>query len=185
MVDLVEIDEINLDKLAKKYRLLDKLTANYLVKLGYYKAIEIRGGPEKSKMGLRLDEKKRESVKKIESQMEKKMDRETAENLVGHLENILENGEADANLGNPESMVEEAHRYCGETGIENKIIRENLVMFTELVSFGYRYKIEGGVSRDEEDGESAKEKKARERIKAVENSGSTGVSGMVKDFLGF
>lgn len=185
MVDLLDIDEINLDKLTRKYRLLDKLTANYLAKLGYYKAIEIRGGPEKSRMGPRLGEKKRECVEKIESQMEKKMDPETSEHLVRHLEKILENGESDGNLGDPDRMVEEAQRYCAETGIDNKIVRENLVMFTELVAFGYRYRVEDGISRDEESGASAKKEKARERARAVESSGSSGVGGMVKDLFGF
>lgn len=188
MIDLGQIDQINLDKLTRKYELLDKRTANYLAKLGYYKALEINGGPEKAKLGDRLEKKKSKSLQGIEVQLEKKIGSASAENFVKHLEKVVELGESENVLGKPDKMIDEANRYASNVDFDNKIARKNMVIFAELVSFGYRYRAEGGVP-DSNDGEkrgrnSASKRKARKRAQAAEKR-RHGVKAFIGDMLGF
>ena len=109
------------------------------------------------------------------------------------LEAILETGEKNGILGDTDAMVEQAHRYCGKNDVNNKVLRENLVIFTELIAFGYRYKAEGGIpDKNNDSGKSGDRKKAEKRIKAVEKRikavekrGNDGFTGLLKDLVGF
>ena len=187
MVDLGQIDQINLDKLERKYKLLDKPTANYLAKFGYYKAIEIRGGPEKSKLGDRLGKKKSKSLEKIDVQLEKKIGSKSARNFMSHLEKAVEISESQGILGDTEKVINEANSYASNADFDNPVARKNLVIFMELISFGYRYKIEGGIKESGDDGKgknSAAREKARKRAEAAEKT-RHGVKAFIGDILGF
>ena len=185
-MNIHRIDQINLDKLVRKYRLLDKLSANHLTKLGYYRAIEVRGGPEKSKLGKRLSKKQRKSLRKIESHLENMLSQRKAEKFLQSLESIIDEGERKGILGDTDAMIEEANDYCREHGIEDETIKENIVIFTELFAFGYRYKAEGGLPENEgEDEKSGKRKRAEERVKAVDRRQSSGKTGIIKRLLSF
>ncbi|MFB6114833.1 MAG: hypothetical protein ABEK04_00965 [Candidatus Nanohalobium sp.] len=184
-MNLNEIEGLDMEKLDRKYRLLDKLSAKHLANLGYYEAIEIRGGSEKRKIGeKKLKKNKKKSLETVESQLEKIMGYKNAKRFLEHLEIVIESGKEDGVLGNTQKMVEEADRYCRKEGMD-ELLRENLKIFVEFVAFGYRYQIEGGVEEDVEEENSARRKEAKKRMKAVENNDDSGaVSSLVKDFLG-
>jgi hypothetical protein len=179
MIDLAQIDEVNL----RNYD-IDRIAANSLAKLGAFKAIDIRGGPENSMLNIEEEESK--CLSKIESRIEKRwnVSEEEAKTVVLHLEKIVEIGESDGMLKDIDGMVKESKKYCEEEGISGGLA-EKLALYTEFLAFGYRYKVEGGLPEDESGSEpSAQEKKARKRAEAVESNSGNGITDAVRNLIG-
>lgn len=187
-VDPSEIDGVDSARISEKYALVSRKSIGYLINHGRYYAIEAENLAQGQALAENVEKAREKALGNAEAVLADRIGDKKAEVFFWHLKNILSEAEDENKYHQPENVAGLAEKYSDNNdvsidGLEGSTVAANLVIYAELVSFGFRYAIEGGVpDASGHEVSTEAEEKARQRARAADKKDNT-FFGLIKSLF--